>query len=583
LRASTPALFLCAAFLAAPARADSPAEKARKLAQQLATSKDPEMRAVAARSLGILDIPDGVPALLAALKDPAAAVRVNATEALDRLSDHARNAGPALKPLLGDPNLTVRLNAALLLRKLDGATASELATAVAPLLADPDKEVREPALDLLLHLGLEEDAVRQALVGALELGPLPVRKEVALALDRAGLDLRAGVWVLDLVTVLARVAQRDPEPEVRRLAVLTLRSLRPYPREVEDALLRVLEDPDSEVAAAAAAGVTGAAGGLATRAQVQLLKRAKGAPSGAEKVRAALALGRLTGQREEAQDILQDTMLKLIDRLSDFRGDAPFWGWLRQIAVNESLMRLRRRRSSPPEDVVEVALPSRGVLACSVAPDLRPIQNRLDPAAHPPRRLRLRGPDRLDGSYHEARVDCAHRELAEDGGGVSLQGVGPLLPMLRILPGGLVCGDIGGPAIIERDCLGALNPGRSEIAVALFDRVDTRHHELAKLERLGAGVSQSNLGVRTKPGVARSPIQSKPKYPSPGTGARHPEIKIAAVSVIARRLRLQTRRREPVNFPAHSPCSCPYSSCRQWQTWADMYSTGVERMPLLWA
>ena len=298
MRASTPALFLCAAFLAAPARADSPAEKARKLAQQLATSKDPEMRAVAARSLGILDIPDGVPALLAALKDPAAAVRVNATEALDRLSDHARNAGPALKPLLGDPNLTVRLNAALLLRKLDGATASELATAVAPLLADPDKEVREPALDLLLHLGLEEDAVRQALVGALELGPLPVRKEVALALDRAGLDLRAGVWVLDLVTVLARVAQRDPEPEVRRLAVLTLRSLRPYPREVEDALVRVLEDPDSEVAAAAAAGVTGAAGGLATRAQVQLLKRAKGAPSGAEKVRAALALGRLTGQRE---------------------------------------------------------------------------------------------------------------------------------------------------------------------------------------------------------------------------------------------------------------------------------------------
>jgi RNA polymerase sigma-70 factor (ECF subfamily) len=52
---------------------------------------------------------------------------------------------------------------------------------------------------------------------------------------------------------------------------------------------------------------------------------------------------RLTGQREEAQDILQDTMLKLFDRLSEFRGDSPFWGWLRQIAVNESLMLLRRR------------------------------------------------------------------------------------------------------------------------------------------------------------------------------------------------------------------------------------------------
>ena len=64
---------------------------------------------------------------------------------------------------------------------------------------------------------------------------------------------------------------------------------------------------------------------------------------------------RLTGQREEAQDILQDTMLKLIDRLSEFRGHSPFWGWLRQIAVNEALMHLRRRGRGPAEDVLEEA------------------------------------------------------------------------------------------------------------------------------------------------------------------------------------------------------------------------------------
>jgi len=52
---------------------------------------------------------------------------------------------------------------------------------------------------------------------------------------------------------------------------------------------------------------------------------------------------RLTGKREEAQDVLQDTMMKLLDRIADFRGDSPFWGWLRQIAVNEALMLLRRR------------------------------------------------------------------------------------------------------------------------------------------------------------------------------------------------------------------------------------------------
>ena len=68
---------------------------------------------------------------------------------------------------------------------------------------------------------------------------------------------------------------------------------------------------------------------------------------------------RLTGQREEAQDVLQDTMLKLIDRLSEFRGQSPFWGWLRQITVNESLMRLRRRgRGSVEETVEESELPA---------------------------------------------------------------------------------------------------------------------------------------------------------------------------------------------------------------------------------
>jgi RNA polymerase sigma factor (sigma-70 family) len=52
---------------------------------------------------------------------------------------------------------------------------------------------------------------------------------------------------------------------------------------------------------------------------------------------------RLCGQREEAQDILQETMLKLFGKISEFRGDSPLWGWLRQITVNECLMRLRKR------------------------------------------------------------------------------------------------------------------------------------------------------------------------------------------------------------------------------------------------
>lgn len=53
---------------------------------------------------------------------------------------------------------------------------------------------------------------------------------------------------------------------------------------------------------------------------------------------------RIVGEREGASEVLQDTMLKMIDHIGRFRGGAPFWGWLRQIAVNEALMHLRRGR-----------------------------------------------------------------------------------------------------------------------------------------------------------------------------------------------------------------------------------------------
>ena len=55
---------------------------------------------------------------------------------------------------------------------------------------------------------------------------------------------------------------------------------------------------------------------------------------------------RLCGNRDEAQEVLQDTMLRLFRQIHTYRGDggSPFWGWLRRIAVNEALMRLRRDR-----------------------------------------------------------------------------------------------------------------------------------------------------------------------------------------------------------------------------------------------
>ena len=53
---------------------------------------------------------------------------------------------------------------------------------------------------------------------------------------------------------------------------------------------------------------------------------------------------RVLNDAEAAREVLHDAMLKVFQRIGQYRNDAPFWAWLRQIALNEALMRLRRER-----------------------------------------------------------------------------------------------------------------------------------------------------------------------------------------------------------------------------------------------
>jgi RNA polymerase sigma-70 factor, ECF subfamily len=55
---------------------------------------------------------------------------------------------------------------------------------------------------------------------------------------------------------------------------------------------------------------------------------------------------RITGNREDAEDAMQDTLLKACCKLEQFRGTSRFYTWLVRIAMNEALMRLRKRRSA---------------------------------------------------------------------------------------------------------------------------------------------------------------------------------------------------------------------------------------------
>ena len=55
---------------------------------------------------------------------------------------------------------------------------------------------------------------------------------------------------------------------------------------------------------------------------------------------------RYAKNRDEAQDILQDCFIKVMDKIGDFRFEGSFEGWLQRMAVHESLNYLKLGRTS---------------------------------------------------------------------------------------------------------------------------------------------------------------------------------------------------------------------------------------------
>jgi RNA polymerase sigma-70 factor, ECF subfamily len=52
----------------------------------------------------------------------------------------------------------------------------------------------------------------------------------------------------------------------------------------------------------------------------------------------------ITQNREDAEDSMQESFLKAYEHLGEFQGNSRFYTWLVRIAVNQALMKLRRRR-----------------------------------------------------------------------------------------------------------------------------------------------------------------------------------------------------------------------------------------------
>jgi RNA polymerase sigma-70 factor (ECF subfamily) len=53
---------------------------------------------------------------------------------------------------------------------------------------------------------------------------------------------------------------------------------------------------------------------------------------------------RITGNHHDAEEAVQDAFTKAFSRLDSFQGDSLFSTWLTRIAINQALMKLRRRR-----------------------------------------------------------------------------------------------------------------------------------------------------------------------------------------------------------------------------------------------
>ena len=75
----------------------------------------------------------------------------------------------------------------------------------------------------------------------------------------------------------------------------------------------------------------------------------------------------ITHNEEDAQDVVQEAFLKAYQNLDQFQGNSKFYTWLVRIAVNEALMKLRRRRTDRTVSIDEDVETEEGSMPREVA------------------------------------------------------------------------------------------------------------------------------------------------------------------------------------------------------------------------
>jgi RNA polymerase sigma-70 factor, ECF subfamily len=135
--------------------------------------------------------------------------------------------------------------------------------------------------------------------------------------------------------------------------------------------------------------------------------------------RVQLHVYRILGNWEDAEDVVQDSLLKALKHLDQFRGMCSFSTWLTRIAINSALMELRKGRARP-EISYDRTDDSFGMLESWEFPDLAPSPERL--CARRETEVLLRGAIlRLPWRYQAVAQlyhakECPTNEIAQDMG-----------------------------------------------------------------------------------------------------------------------------------------------------------------------
>lgn len=75
---------------------------------------------------------------------------------------------------------------------------------------------------------------------------------------------------------------------------------------------------------------------------------------------------RMTGSRQDAEEILQDVFLTVFQKIDGFRGDSKLSSWIYRVATNTALMKLRKRskfQEIPLEEELGPKMTEEGMIA----------------------------------------------------------------------------------------------------------------------------------------------------------------------------------------------------------------------------